>query len=116
MELKQVIIVRSDLQMGKGKIAAQSAHASIGALEKARAKNPDWVSEWESTGSAKVVLKVPTKQELLELFENMRKELPCALVHDAGRTQLEPGEITCFACGPAPASALDKHTGKLKLL
>lgn len=116
MELKQVIIIRADLGMGKGKIAAQSAHASVLALDKTRIKEPGWASEWETQGSAKVVLKVQNKEELVKLFEDMKKQLPCALVRDAGHTQVSPGTITCFACGPAPEANLNKYTSELKLL
>ncbi len=116
MELKQAIVVRTDLKMGKGKIAAQAAHASLMALDAAKQRHADWVAKWNRQGSSKVVLKVEKKEEFLELFEAMKKTLPCALVRDAGRTQLRQGEITCFACGPAPASELDRFTSKLKLL
>ena len=102
--------------MGKGKIAAQSSHASVEALEKARSKEPRWVEEWKESGQGKVVLKVQSKKELVELYEELKKRFPCALVRDAGRTQVEAGEVTCFACGPAPENEIDKYTGKLKLL
>jgi PTH2 family peptidyl-tRNA hydrolase len=116
MEYKQAIVVRKDLGMGTGKIAAQSSHASVEALEKAKQKYPEWVEEWKAHGQGKIVLKVQSKKELVELFEQMKRTLPCALVHDAGHTQVTPGEITCFACGPAPESEINKFTGKLKLL
>ena len=116
MDLKQVIIVRADLGMGKGKIAAQSAHAAVEALEKALKKNPEWVEEWKEQGQEKVVLKISGKKELLELFQQMKNLFPCALIKDAGRTQINPGEPTCIACGPAPEIELDKFTSKLKLL
>src|SRR3989338_3015694 len=101
-EFKQAIVVRTDLGMGKGKIAAQSAHASLSALEKTQQKNPQWAEEWKSQGQQKVVLKVNSEKELLELFEEAKKELPCALIKDAGHTQVESGSITCLGIGPAP--------------
>ena len=116
MELKQVIVIRTDLGMGKGKIAAQSAHASVLALDKTRKEAPEWASEWEQQGSAKVVLKVKNKEALVTLFEEMKKKLPCALIRDAGHTQVTPGTVTCFACGPAPDATIDKYTSELKLL
>jgi len=116
MDFKQAIIVRADLGMGKGKIAAQASHASLEALEKAEKKEPRWAEEWRASGQAKVVLKVGSKTELLALFESAKKLLPCALIQDAGRTQVESGEITCIAIGPAPDSEIDRFTSSLKLL
>ena len=116
MEFKQAIIVRKDLKMGTGKIAAQSAHASLSAFEKTQQKNPEWATEWKSQGQEKVVLKVDSEKELLELFENAKKELPCALIKDAGHTQVAPGSATALGIGPAPEEKIDKYTGKLKLL
>jgi PTH2 family peptidyl-tRNA hydrolase len=116
MAFKQAIVVRSDLQMGKGKLAAQSAHASLEAMEKTKRQEPDWVEEWRAEGQKKVVLKVGSKKELLELFEAAKKELPAALIKDAGLTQIEAGEPTCIGIGPAPEAEIDRFTSKLKLL
>lgn len=116
MEFKQAIIVRSDLQMGKGKIGAQSAHASLAALEKTLQQHSEWVSEWKMQGQAKVVLKIGSEKELLELFEKAKKKLPCALIVDAGRTQIESGSKTCLGIGPAPEEKIDEFTKHLKLL
>jgi len=46
MTIKQVIVVRTDLDMGKGKIAAQVGHACVLGAEHVRKSNPDWFSEW----------------------------------------------------------------------
>ncbi|MBI5553222.1 MAG: peptidyl-tRNA hydrolase [Candidatus Diapherotrites archaeon] len=116
MNFKQVLVVRTDLEMGKGKIAAQCAHASLAAYQKTIQKEPEWVRGWEASGSAKVVLKVAGKKELLELFETIKKRLPTALIIDAGKTQIEPNEPTCIGIGPAPQTEADKFTSQLKLL
>jgi len=116
MSYKQVIVVRTDLNMGKGKIAAQCAHASVSALEKAEREDPEAVSEWKATGQQKSVLKVTGKMELLELFEKVKKIFPSALIRDAGLTQIAEGETTCLGIGPAEEREIDKYTGKLKLL
>ena len=116
MAYKQVIVVRTDLNMGKGKIAAQCAHASVSALEKAERENPEDVREWKETGQQKSVLKVAGKKEPLELFENVKKLFPAALIRDAGLTQIAEGETTCIGIGPAEEREIDKYTGKLKLL
>ncbi|MBI4053636.1 MAG: peptidyl-tRNA hydrolase [Candidatus Diapherotrites archaeon] len=115
-EYKQAIVVRKDLKLGVGKTCAQVAHASLEAVEKTSAKKPGWVEEWKASGQAKVVLKVGSRNELLELFESAKKLLPCALIKDAGRTQIEAGEATCIAIGPAPDSEIDRFTSSLKLL
>jgi len=115
-EIKQVIVVRKDLGMKTGKIAAQSAHASIEALSKTEKKDPQTASEWRESGMPKVVLKVNSEKELLELFMEVKNELPAALIKDAGRTQVKPGSPTCIGIGPAEEAKIDKYTSKLKLL
>jgi PTH2 family peptidyl-tRNA hydrolase len=113
MGLKQAIVVRSDLGMGKGKLAAQCSHASLSSYRKCDKK---LAQEWEEEGQKKVVLKVGGEEELLSLYEKMKREVPCALIRDAGHTQLEPGTISCFGAGPADEKLLDKFLGHLKLL
>jgi PTH2 family peptidyl-tRNA hydrolase len=113
---KQVIVVRTDLGMGKGKLAAQVAHASLAAYKKALKKHVDWVHQWEMQGAEKVVLKIGSEHELVELYKRVCRILPCAMVRDAGRTQLPPNTKTCVAIGPAPEQRIDRFTGHLKLL
>ena len=48
--------------------------------------------------------------------KKLKKILPCALIKDAGRTQIEPGTITALGIGPALESDIDKYTKDLKLL
>lgn len=117
-EVKQVIVVRSDLKMGKGKVAAQVAHAALDAADTARRRHPDWYDTWREMGQAKVVVKTDGGEEaLLELQRTARSlGLPVSLIQDKGLTQLEPGTTTCLGIGPAPAGEIDKVTGKLKLL
>ena len=111
---KQVIVVRSDLKMGKGKIAAQSSHASYSSAKKAAKKILD---AWEAEGQKKIVLKVPGEGELLELERKCKKaRIPCALIVDAGRTQLEPGTMTTLGIGPERDDKIDEISGKLALL
>ena len=111
---KQAIVVRKDLDMGKGKMAAQVAHASLGSVKKCRQSSID---EWESTGSKKIVLKASDESEILQLEKAARRaKLPCFLVRDAGKTQLESGTVTALGIGPAEDSEVDVVVGKLKLL
>ena len=117
MELKQVMIVRKDLKMGSGKLAAQVAHAAILASEKARNKNFDWFKEWFNGGQPKIILKVNSLKELEKIHKlGQFNNLPPAIVIDAGLTQLSPGTATCVGIGPAPVYLIDKITGGLKLL
>ena len=110
---KQAIVLRKDLKMGIGKAIAQACHASLGAYKKA---SPIVKKKWEEAGSKKVVLKVRSEKELLELYEKAeKKRIPCFLVKDAGLTQLEPGTITALAIGPAKEEVVDEITGHLKL-
>jgi peptidyl-tRNA hydrolase, PTH2 family len=53
-----VLVVRNDLKMGKGKIAAQCGHAAVGAYETAQRKLPQIVRRWQNSGCAKIAVKV----------------------------------------------------------
>jgi PTH2 family peptidyl-tRNA hydrolase len=114
---KQVIVMRTDLKMGKGKIAAQASHAAVSAAEEARKHHRAWLNAWLDEGQRKVVVKVSNEADLLQLKEQAgRMRLPCALVYDRGLTQLPPDTLTCLSIGPAPNERVDKITGNLPLL
>lgn len=114
--LKQVIAVRTDLRMGRGKIAAQVAHASVTAAEIARVSYTEWWNEWWNT-QEKVVVKVGRYADLEQIRqEAARSNLPHRMIHDAGHTQVAPGTATCVAVGPAPEHMVDRITGTLSLL
>jgi len=116
MDLKQVIVVRTDLEMGKGKIAAQVGHACVLGAEHVRKSHPNWFEQWWN-GQEKVVVKVPGIKELQEVkMGAIDLDLPWSEVTDAGHTQIEPGTVTCISIGPAPENLVDKITGHLKLL
>ena len=114
--IKQVIAVRTDLDMGKGKIAAQVGHACVLAAENVRKSHPDWFDEWW-TGQEKIVVKVENLKELEEVKKHaIDLAVPWSEVTDAGHTQIAPGTTTCISLGPAPEDLVDKITGDLKLL
>jgi len=115
-EIKQAIVVRADLHLGKGKLAAQVAHASLEAFEKVLKEKPEWAKLWAKSGKAKIVLKVSSEVELIELYRRIKSRLPAALIRDAGLTQIPKGTITCFGVGPAPSEKIDAYLGHLKLL
>lgn len=103
--------------MGKGKLAAQSSHASLAAYELVKSRRPDIAAAWLAEGQKKIVLKVSGESELLEYFKKIRElGVPCEIVRDAGHTQVAPGTITCFGAGPWDEKELDVVLGKLKLL
>jgi peptidyl-tRNA hydrolase, PTH2 family len=117
LEVKQVIAVRKDIAMGRGKLAAQVAHAAVFAAEKARSQRYDWFNIWFRSGQAKVVVKAENLEELIKLENHARTiGLPAASVQDSGLTQIPPGTITCIGIGPGPAELIDKVTRHLKLL
>jgi PTH2 family peptidyl-tRNA hydrolase len=110
---KQVILVRQDLGLSKGKMSSQVAHASVEAVLKSK---KDVVEEWRRQGMKKVVLKVKDLAEL-EHYKKLagQKKLVCAVVRDAGRTEVRPGTVTCLAVGPDLDEAIDGVTGSLKM-
>ncbi len=114
---KQVIVMRTDLKMSRGKIAAQAGHAAVSAAEEARKRYSDWWKAWMAEGQCKIAVKAESEQELLELEEKAkRSKLPTALIIDRGLTELPPDTITCLGIGPAPSTQIDAITGKLPLL
>lgn len=114
---KQVILMRTDLNMGRGKIAAQAGHAVVLAYKKAVSSNKAGADSWEAGGMQKVVLKVSGKEDLFKYFQKAKDAgLPTAMVKDAGHTQIPSGTHTCCAIGPAEEEKIDKVTGDLKLL
>ena len=117
MELKQVIVVRTDLKMPKGKTAVQAAHASVEAVLKSLKHNKTMVETWRKHGMKKVVLKVENEQELIKYMQCAKDNgLITAMITDAGRTIVEPGTKTCIAIGPDDEDKIDAVTGNLKML
>ena len=115
MAEKLALLVRTDLGMGRGKIAAQAAHAAVAAVL-ATTGSPD-CDLWLAEGQPKVVLRVASGAELRRLTDVARAAgLPVQVVADAGRTQVPPATPTCCAIGPAAAERVDPMTGSLSLL
>lgn len=112
--MKQVIILRKDLNMRKGKMIAQGAHASLMAVH---GYELSAISEWLWTGQTKIVVGVNSEEELIQLFELAKaKKLLRSLVKDAGKTEFKEPTYTAVAIGPAEDSELNSITGHLKLL
>jgi len=116
VSIKQAIIVRMDLKMGKGKIASQVGHACVIGAENVRKTHPNWFNEWW-INQKKIVLKVKDDVELSQIQnEAIKFNLPCFKIVDAGMTQINPNTTTCLSIGPAPENDIDMITSKLKLL
>ncbi len=114
MGYKQVIVVREDLNLSKGKLAVQVAHASILGYEMAEKRV---VEGWKREGQKKVVLKAENIQKLMEIKEKASKSgLPAAVVRDAGLTEIPPGTVTAIVIGPDEEKKIDRITGNLPLL
>lgn len=115
--IKQVVVMRTDIGMGRGKMAAQAGHACVMGADRVRRTHPDWYEQWCTGGQKKIALKVSGLADLHQIkIASAQDGLPYAEVSDAGHTQLEPGTITCMSIGPAPANAIDRITGHLPLL
>lgn len=126
-EVKQVIVVRKDLQMRKGKMCAQVAHASMkwifdndesNKLGELKVKMSEPENKWASEGFAKIVVSCDSEQELRDLmFKAEMKDIDAYPIIDAGRTEFHGvPTLTCCAFGPDFSDVLDELTGKLKLL
>ena len=110
---KQAIVIRNDIKMSAGKIAAQCAHASYSSAMKAGAAAR---KKWSDEGQKKVVLAAGL-DEIRKLEEKCRKlKLPHALIYDAGLTELKPGTLTALGIGPDKDENVNKITGSLPLL
>jgi peptidyl-tRNA hydrolase, PTH2 family len=116
--MKMVTLVRADLKMKPGKLAAQAQHSAVGAALLAFTRFKGVYSEWEATGQKKVILKVSSEQELLALYSKaIQQGLPCYLVKDAGKTTFHgTPTLTCCAIGPGDDYQIDPIVGHLKLL
>jgi PTH2 family peptidyl-tRNA hydrolase len=120
---KQVIVIRNDLNLRKGKMVAQGAHASIMFLihrlcdADAGAKDHA-IQEWLSHGMTKICVRVDSEAELLEIAQKaVDAGLTVHVITDAGHTEF--GGLptkTCLAIGPDEGERIDAVTGHLKLL
>ncbi|RYP12983.1 hypothetical protein DL765_007070 [Monosporascus sp. GIB2] len=126
-ECKLVLVVRTDLGMTKGKIAAQCSHATLACYKtlsrSASSSSPSasasssLLRRWEHHGQAKIAVQTKSEDEMLELMGRARSlGITAEVIQDAGRTQIDPGSLTVLGVGPAPKSLVDQVTGHLKLL
>ncbi|KAI8840558.1 peptidyl-tRNA hydrolase, partial [Chytridium lagenaria] len=112
----QILCVRTDLEMGKGKVAAQCCHATLAAYNEMLQRDIKGVKRWEQFGQAKITLKCPNEDEMNALQKKaLSMGLVAKVIRDAGRTQIAAGSKTVLAIGPAPKNKIDEVTGHLKL-
>ncbi|MBI3031899.1 peptidyl-tRNA hydrolase [Candidatus Woesearchaeota archaeon] len=117
MELKQVILVREDLKLPKGKLAAQVAHAAVDAALKLQKKDESLLKRWYNSGMKKIVLKVTDEKELYKYIQIAKDQgIITSIITDAGHTVVKPGTVTCGAIGPAEEEQIDAITSKLKMM
>lgn len=118
MNTKLVYCVRNDLKMGKGKIAAQVGHATLGIYKKnIREKRTSILEQWGNSGEAKIVCKINSEKEMNKLKDMAEKMNMCThIVCDAGHTQVVAGSKTILVIGPEYENRLKQITGHLKLL
>lgn len=124
--VKQVIVIRKDLGMRRGKEIAQGSHASMAFI------TTDWRREdnntfeitlseaevqWLRTGTTKICVVVNSEKELLEIYQKAHAaKVPAYLITDSGATEFNGVPTkTCVAIGPDYADKIDKVTGDLKL-
>lgn len=124
-DIKQVIVIRKDLNMRKGKMAAQASHASIGAFLKNASLGYNVLSknltrieqEWFNDKSKKIVVGVESEEEFDKVIEDLSKtEISYYVVTDAGLTEFDGPTRTAIGIGPYYSDEIDKITGNLNLL
>ena len=116
MDFKLVVVVRTDLGISKGKMAAQVAHAAVNCSLKSKKSDSSNFNNWFGEGQKKVVVKSPNESTLRDLQQHAREiGLVTSLVTDAGLTEIPPGTITCLGIGPASESIIDRLTGDCTL-
>merc|ERR1712098_335529 len=118
-ECKMVLVVRTDLGMTKGKIAAQCGHATLACYKNFLKHDPKSkiLRRWERGGQMKIALQAKSEEDLDTLQATaISLGLVAEVIADAGRTQIASGSHTVLGIGPGPASVINQVTGTLKLL
>jgi PTH2 family peptidyl-tRNA hydrolase len=124
--MKQVIVIRKDLNMRKGKIASQAAHASMAAIFNLSKKTEDGIlikytsefKKWFEDKFTKITVYVESEKELLEVYSNaISHGLNASLIKDAGLTEFNGiPTLTCLCIGPHENEKFINITDHLKLL
>lgn len=117
-EAKQIIVMRTDLNMRKGKMVSQGAHAALKVVLDNQAHPWPALTSWLEGAFVKITVRVDSESELFAVVNEARKAgLHVGLIQDAGRTEFKGvPTYTCAAIGPEFPEDLDPITGPLKLL
>ena len=116
-ETTMVIVTRKDLQLSKGKLAAQVGHAVMECALKADRVIPKILDRYRKEGARKIVVAVKDLDEMKRLYGAISSVgIVCHLVRDAGHTEIPPGTITVMGVGPAPRESIDAFTSDLQLV
>jgi PTH2 family peptidyl-tRNA hydrolase len=118
--IKQTIIIRKDLNLSKGRLVTQGAHASIAFLtDLIKEYNPlqltEVQKEWVYGTFFKVCVGVDSEKELLDIGYNAVM-LGLSVKYIEETTGFDKPTITCLAIGPDYSSKIDSVTKHLKLL
>jgi PTH2 family peptidyl-tRNA hydrolase len=116
--MKQVILMRKDLKMRRGKEIAQGSHASMAFLIHPDKEHFDnYLAEWLHLGQTKICLQINSEEELMELYNKaIDAGLISHFITDAGRTEFNGVPTkTCLAIGPNKSEDIDAITSHLKL-
>ena len=115
---KMMIVMRTDLDMGTGKMIAQAGHAIVKLVwTNMDEVDGDPLTSWVDSGMKKVCVAADSEEVLLQTVAKAKElNIPVYLVTDSGLTQVEPGTKTCAAIGPAKDKLIEKVTGSLPLL
>ncbi|MGB1697938.1 MAG: peptidyl-tRNA hydrolase Pth2 [Thermoplasmatota archaeon] len=117
MTHKMVIVTRKNLNLSKGKLAAQVGHACVDCALKAQKYDKRNFEAWHTAGQKKTVLKVDSEKDYFPLKAAAEGAgLSTALIKDAGHTEIPAGTVTVLGIGPGPENLIDKVTGHLSLL
>ena len=130
--VKQVIVIRKDLNMRKGKMCSQAAHASLAIFfnrledsgddcyELGPQEGWNWqaVREWIEGAFTKITVYCNSEQEMLDLYDKAKENnLPVSIIYDNGNTEFHGVKtLTAIAIGPDYAEKIDVVTGSLQLL
>ena len=124
--IKQVIVMRHDLKMRKGKQIAQGSHASMSFLCRrlqdtgsvALADFNKTQQIWLTGSFAKICVRVNSEEELMEVHDKaVQSGLDVHLITDSGKTEFHGQPTrTCLAIGPDDSARIDAVTGHLELL
>ena len=116
--MKQIIVMRADLNMRKGKMIAQGAHASVSAVLVAQAARDPRLDEWLKGSYTKICVRADSLEELREVFNKAEDAgLIACMITDNGLTEFNGiPTTTCCAIGPDTDEKINPITGHLRLL